>query len=68
MRKANEIYMIAVKTENNEKAIIDITDFSYLVRMTNALEQINEVQQRVYDGEIDGFDFGEQVEEILQRT
>lgn len=68
MAKADEIYKNSVKIDNGDKAAVPIMDFHYLIRMTRALEQINEVQKRVYDGELDGFDFGEQVEEILERV
>lgn len=65
MSKANEIYAKSIKSDS-KTIIINSMDFSYLVRMANALEKINEAQQKVYDGEYDGFDFGEKVEEILQ--
>lgn len=66
MTKANEIYMNAESIDGVDKVVISKMDFNYLVRMAKALEQINNVQQKVYAGEIDGFDFGEQVEDILQ--
>ena len=66
MAKANEIYMTAVKLESGDKAVIDLMDFSYLVRMADALERINDIQQQMCDGELDGFHFGELVEDILQ--
>jgi hypothetical protein len=68
MAKANEIYMSAELVEDKDKVVITRTDFNYLIRMTTALEQINEVQQRVYDDEIDGLDFAVKVEEILEKT
>lgn len=68
MATANEIKLKAAHTEEDgdKKVSIDSMDFSYLVRMAEALEQINAVQQRVYSGELDGFDFGEKVEDILR--
>lgn len=67
MAKANEIYMNAELVEDKDKVVISRMDFNYLIRMATALEQINDVQQRVYDDEIDGLDFAEEVEEILER-
>lgn len=68
MSKANEIDMKAEVLEDVDKVVISKMDFSYLVRMTKALEEINHEQHLVYDGEIDGLDFAERVENILQRT
>jgi hypothetical protein len=68
MAKANEIYMSAELVEDKDKVVITRMDFNYLIRMATALEQISEIQQRVYNDEIDGLDFAVKVEEILEKT
>ncbi|MGG1664494.1 hypothetical protein [Brevibacillus sp. NRS-1366] len=68
MAKVNEIYMSAKLLDDKDNVVISRMDFSYLIRMATALEQINAVQQRVYNGEIDGLDFATEVEGILERT
>ena len=68
MATSNEIYRNADCIENKDKYIVSQMDFNYLIRMTSALEKINEVKKLWEDGEIDGWDFSEEVEEILNRV
>lgn len=68
MTLANKIYNRAKLTNDEVSVIVHQMDFIYLIRMTDALEQINEVHKQLEDGDVDGFDFGDQVYHILEEV